>query len=178
MLTNPDHYVIIIIERERDREDKIMNNKKLYFDLDGTLADLYNEVNWLERLLNKEEGLFKTLKPLYDLEELNRVIGNLALDGWTIGVITWLPMGATPEYEEQVRKEKQEWIDNNLCAIDEIHFQSYGTPKHSVVKGTRTSVVLVDDNAEVREQWITPKQRVAIDATKNILIELNKLLQR
>lgn len=155
-----------------------MNKKKLYFDLDGTLADLYSEVNWLERLRSMEEGLFKTLKPLYDLEELNTMIGRLALDGWTIGVITWLPMGATPEYEEQVRREKQEWIESNLCAIDEIHYQSYGTPKHSVVTNRRTSVVLVDDNAEVREQWITPKQRVAIDATKNVLIELNKLLKR
>ena len=37
-----------------------------YFDLDGTLADLYNSENWLENLENEKSGVFLKLPLLLD----------------------------------------------------------------------------------------------------------------
>ena len=37
---------------------------------------------------------------------------------------------------------------------------------------------LVDDNKEVREMWVTEKQRKAIDATENIINALVALAEK
>ena len=42
-----------------------MKKIKVYLDLDGTIASLYTEKDWLNRLHNEEEGLFLNLKPLF-----------------------------------------------------------------------------------------------------------------
>lgn len=46
---------------------------KIYFDMDGTIANLYGEENWLDNLQNEREGSFINLQPLVDIAELSRV---------------------------------------------------------------------------------------------------------
>ena len=42
--------------------------RKILFDLDGTVADLYGTENWLELLLNETKGLFRNLKVMTNTE--------------------------------------------------------------------------------------------------------------
>lgn len=47
--------------------------KKIYFDMDGTVADLYGEKNWLDNLRKEVCGSFINLRPLVDMTELAMV---------------------------------------------------------------------------------------------------------
>ena len=47
-----------------------MKKIKVYLDLDGTVASLYTEKNWLKRLCDEEEGLFLNLNPMISQDKL------------------------------------------------------------------------------------------------------------
>ena len=42
----------------------------VYFDMDGTIADLYKPTDWLERLLRGDETLYKDAAPMCDLRRV------------------------------------------------------------------------------------------------------------
>lgn len=152
--------------------------KVIYFDMDGTVADLYGTEKWLENLVNERAGTFADLAPMVDMVELRKVCGELMLQGWQFGVITWLPMQASKEYEEVCAREKREWANKYLPWITEFYAQTYGVPKQYAPVKRAGRMVLVDDNDEVREMWTTAVQRTAIDAKGNIVEELKKLLDK
>ena len=150
-------------------------SKALYLDMDGTIANLYQERNWLERLQTHSSGLFRNLKPIYDSKVLSDILEKLMDDDWRIEVITWTPKDTTDEYHELVASEKIAWMQEHLPIVDTIHIQRYGTPKQKAIKPAKVQV-LADDNAEIRELWETPKRRKSIDATQNLIVELERLL--
>ena len=152
--------------------------KKIYFDMDGTVADLYGREGWHMALRTEQAGLFKNLEPLHDMDELKVICEELITNGWEIGIITWLPIGATKEYQEICTAEKIEWANRYMPYVTEIFAQVYGTPKHTAPERKAKIQVLVDDNDEVREIWKTPKQRKAIDAKDNMLEKLKELLDK
>ena len=135
-----------------------------YFDLDGTLADLYNAENWLERLENEESGVFSNLEPLIDEEKFKKWARERLADGDRIAVITWLPRGASEEYEKICAREKEAWINQHFPFISEINCLSYGIPKQYAIKKRTFSMILVDDNEEVLQMWETARQRTGIIA--------------
>ena len=47
--------------------------KKIYFDMDGTVYDLYGIDNWLEMLINEEKGAFLIGNPLVDMNKLENI---------------------------------------------------------------------------------------------------------
>jgi hypothetical protein len=150
--------------------------KKIYFDMDGTVADLYGEKNWLNNLRNEREGSFINLRPLVDMNELAMVCHQLMNLGYSFGVITWLPMGASYEFERVCEEEKRAWIEEFMPWVSEFYAQSYGVPKQYAPSKRAAEMILVDDNAEVRAMWNTEVQRSSIDATQDIIKELRKLL--
>lgn len=151
--------------------------KAIYFDMDGTVADLYNSNRWLEKLEAQETGVFIDLKPIVDMNELSIVCNKLQAKGWTIGVITWLPMKACSIYEQECTEEKNLWVGRYMPYVQEMYCQSYGTPKQQALKQQSDKTVLVDDNQEVRSMWENGRNRITIDATKDIIQELKKLLE-
>lgn len=152
--------------------------KKIYFDMDGTVYDLYGMENWLEMLRNEEKGAFTLGNALVNMDELKEVCLRLIAKGYQIGIITWLPMGASLEYCEICTKEKREWAEKNMPYISEFYALEYGVPKQYAPARRAAEMWLVDDNKEVREMWITEKQRKAIDATTDIIEALGSLLER
>lgn len=164
-------YGIIKILKERLK----LMKKVIYFDMDGTVADLYGVKNWLESLRSYDPKPYIKAKPLVDMVELEKVCMALMHKGYDIEVITWLSKDSTPEYDTQVIKAKLEWLDQYMPYITNYHPCAYGTPKHTVVKKS-SLMVLVDDNEQVRKMWNTPKQRISIDANKDIISELWKLV--
>lgn len=144
--------------------------KAIYFDMDGTIYDLYSVNNWLCLLENENEIAYSCGKPLYDMVALNALLEEFVSMGVTIGVITWNAMNSSKEFGKRTRAIKKQWIEKNLPCVSEFHCIKYGTPKQSVCKVKKS--ILIDDNAEVRAVW----NGETIDANKNIMKELKKLL--
>ena len=151
--------------------------RKIYFDMDGTIADLYGVPNWLENLRAEKSEPYAIAKPLYDTEKLNALLETLKIFGYDIGIITWGSMNASDNYNVEVRTVKQGWIRTYFPAIKEFHFQPYGRPKHKAsyqnIKINKD--ILIDDNAEVRAMWVK-KGGVAIAPTENLFNDLAKLI--
>ena len=169
-------YYVCTKEREVNEMKKI-NERKIYFDMDGTIADLYGQENWLYDLRHEIVTPYVKAEPLYDMAKLNAILEMLKAFGFSIGVITWGSMDASAEYNKAVRKAKKTWIADNLPVCSEFHYQKYGIPKHKAayqnIKINKD--ILIDDNEEVRKMLIA-KGGIAINPTENLFTELAKLI--
>lgn len=151
---------------------KNTNDNTIYFDLDGTLYDLYAQPNWLERITTQEDtSAYSADALVYDRVELADCLTRLCNAGFAVGVVSWLAGGASREFDSAVRRVKREWVKKNLPMATEVHIVKYGTPKHRVVNVK--NAILVDDNAEVRAAW----KGLTIDATQNIIPALEGLVK-
>lgn len=142
----------------------------IYFDMDGTIADLYGEKNWLQDILAEKTDAYENAKPLANMEKLQAILLELQKENKKIGVITWLGKNANQSYKNKTRKAKHNWLKKHLPNIkfDEIHMVQYGTPKHLIAKDRKG--LIFDDDKMVRDRW----QGVAVDpTTKDILETLN-----
>ena len=143
---------------------------KIYFDMDGTVADFYSQENWLEMLRNETAGAFAFCKPLFDENSFYLLISDLAEKGAQFGVITWLPMQASRSYELICEIEKQNWCETYLPFISTFAAQSYGIPKQNAITKNAQLEILIDDNAEICKMWETRKRRKAYQVTKNYTV--------
>lgn len=136
--------------------------KAIYFDMDGTLADFYNEPGWLADLLLQKTNPYDNAKPLISKEDFLIIVNTLKEQGYVVGVISWLGKVATEEYKERTRQAKRNWLSKHFGEVfDIIHLVQYGTPKHRVAKIMPS--ILVDDNHGVNKAW-TKHGGLAIDA--------------
>ena len=144
----------------------------IYFDMDGTIADLYGVENWLERLRACDASPYEEAEPLIDLAQLARLLNKLQRRGYEIGIISWLSKEATAEYDQAVRQAKRRWLAKHMPSViwDEYHFVKYGTPKHFSCQDN--SGILFDDNEDIRILW--EKYGRAYDETD--ILEVLKLL--
>ena len=142
-------------------------SKKCWFDLDGTLYNLYNIPDWLDYLENEKEGIFTKGELMVNEEDFTGETMRCMANGWEFGVISWLPMGASPEYEEQCRKEKMEWIKKYLPFVKEINIVPYGVPTQNCIQKKAKTMVLIDDNIEVCKAWDTSKMRKSINVNEH-----------
>ena len=150
-------------------------DKAIYFDLDGTIVDFYGEPNWLADLEAERVNPYVNASPKINIDELRAVIKIARMQGYTVGVITWLAGGSSKSFKQETAKAKKEWLARMALEFDEIHMVKYGTAKHLVPRVRKS--ILVDDNATVREQWIR-YGGLAIDAEpKTWIKELRKILR-
>lgn len=126
----------------------------IYFDLDGTLANLYGLPNWLDMLRNYDPTPYATAVPLVNMNSLARKLNALRREGWHIGIVSWLSKESTPEYDVAVTKAKREWLDKHLHSVqfDEYNFLAYGTPKQENV--AYPNGILFDDEQRNRDSWL------------------------
>lgn len=150
-------------------------NRTIVFDLDGTIVDFYGVNGWLNDLENENTRPYDIAKPLYNMEVFNAIIDILKLQGWRIVVTTWLSKGATKAFEDRTRASKLAWLERYGVQYDEIHLVRYGTTKANATRRLGGYQILVDDNAKIRQGWHLGS---TIDANKNILDELLKVLER
>jgi len=127
-------------------------NKAIYFDMDGTIADLYGVENWLSFLLERSAVPYEVARPLLNLSLLARRLNQLRRLGWKVGIVSWLSKEDNPEYNVAVTKAKKNWLRKHLASVDfdEIKIVSYGTPKSTVVDEIG---ILFDDEQPNREEW-------------------------
>lgn len=124
----------------------------VYFDMDGTIADLYGFKNWLEYLIKEDTTPYMEAKPLMNLSALAREIHRGQKLGIKYGIISWTSKGGTPAYNKAVEEIKKAWLKKHLPSVvfDEIHVIEYGTPKSNYAKGTS---YLFDDEEKNRKEW-------------------------
>ena len=148
-------------------------NKRIVFDMDGTIADFYGVENWLECLKNSDTTPYEMAKPLYDTNELNNILYQLKAKGYVIVITSWLSKGGSKEFNNATRKAKREWLEKVNFPYDEIHLVKYGTTKANCTRNKGGYQILVDDNAQVRKGWHLGD---TINANFSILEELQKLI--
>ena len=126
----------------------------IYFDMDGTIADLYGCENWLADLIDGYTRPYREAKSMVNMRKLGRVLNALKENGFEVGIISWLSKNGTDEYNARVTKAKTDWLARHLGAVefDEIHIVKYGTPKHEVVNNPLG--ILFDDEKPNRDNWL------------------------
>lgn len=146
----------------------------VYFDMDGTIADLYNVPNWLEHLQNERTSPYTDAKPLVDMGHLQTIIAALNGLGIAVGVISWGALGGSKEYTRQVKRAKREWLTRHGVSVSEFHVVKYGTSKQSVAK--HKDAVLVDDDPKNLAKW----RGMTIDASNavSMISQLTNLIEQ
>jgi len=125
----------------------------IFFDMDGTIADLYGVNNWLDYLLASDTLPYEIAKPLVKLNSLARILNRLQRNGYKIGIISWLSKSGSDEYNNAVAEVKKDWLRKHLASVkfDEIHIVNYGTPKQMFAK--TADDILFDDEKPNRDNW-------------------------
>lgn len=124
--------------------------RKIWFDLDGTVANLYAVEGWLEMLIAQDPTPYAMAKPMLNMSALARLLHKAQRMGYEVGVISWLSKTSTAEYDIVVTETKIEWLRKHLPSVewDEVKIVAYGTPKHELCSG-----ILFDDEEHNRNAW-------------------------
>ena len=144
--------------------------KAIYFDMDGTIANLYAVENWLPMLQNSITTPYKEAKPMLNFSALAQRLNNLQKKGFHIGIISWLSKKGTNKYNNKVIETKIKWLQKHLKSVNwnEIKIVEYGTPKHEIANYPKG--ILFDDEKQNRDNWTGTAYN-----EKNIIKILDKL---
>ena len=127
--------------------------KEIWFDMDGTIADLYSVENWRPKLRAYDESPYMNAAPLLRLCVLARILNKLQREGFTINIISWLSKDPNPIYGAKVTAAKYYWLKKHLPSVifNEIRIVPYGTPKSFVM--SEKDAILFDDEEKNRVEW-------------------------
>lgn len=141
--------------------------KEIWFDMDGTIADLYGVDGWLKMLIDSDPTPYEIARPLLRMATLARLLNRLQREGWKIGIVSWLSKSGTETYNRAVTEAKREWLAKHLKSVrfDYVDILPYGTPKEIGRNG-----FLFDDEEKNRKNW----QGIALDV--NEILETLKTL--
>ena len=125
----------------------------VWFDMDGTISDLYGVENWLEKLQSSNPEPYAFASVMVNMSLLARYLNKIQKNGYSIGIISWLSKNSTDEYDELVTEAKLAWLKIHLKSVtwDEVHIVKYGTPKWHFM--TDENDILFDDEQKNRDEW-------------------------
>lgn len=125
----------------------------IWFDMDGTIADLYGVDGWLDSLRAADPTPYAVARPLVNLSRLARLLNKARLHGVKVGIISWTSKGGSDLYNGQVALAKMAWLHEHLPSVvwDSIQIVPYGTDKRTVCGGG----ILFDDEHGNRAAWGT-----------------------
>lgn len=146
--------------------------KRIIFDMDGTIADLYGVEHWLEKLQAQSPFPYLEAKPLCNMKELSSIITKLRNRGHEVIIVSWLSKDSTEYYKTLTRRAKREWLKQYNFFCDEVHLVQYGTSKAKFRDKTCYNI-LIDDDKKVRENFrkIGGKTCTTINPTKTDVIQ-------
>lgn len=137
----------------------------IYFDMDGTIADLYGYDGWLDCLIGEDVRPYIDCEPLFDAGMLESLQA-LRAHGVRIGVISWGCKGSSDAYLSRTAHAKAQWLQAHAFPCDELHVIAYGQDKAASAHVQR-SCILVDDDEGVRASWADAQaDRHAIEPSK------------
>ena len=121
--------------------------KKIYLDMDGTIANLYEQKNWLERLQKEDTTIFLECQPLIEQKELLRLFPPQYYD---IVILSMTPYNCSKEYHNQVIEQKNQWLDIHFPLLKKRIYKKYGNNKN--LKNS-VNAILIDDNETIRNTF-------------------------
>lgn len=123
------------------------------FDMDGTIANLYANPNWLAQLRAYDPTPYETAEVLVNMSRLARYIHKAQKMGIEVAIISWLSKESTTDYDQAVTNAKIEWLRRHLPSVDfdTIHIVPYGTPKETLADPL--CGILFDDEERNRTNW-------------------------
>jgi len=124
-----------------------MKKTNVYLDMDGTIADLYNEKNWLEDLMASNTRPFENAKPLISEKTL---LETFPKEKYEIKILSMTPKNATREYCKRVEKAKNEWLNKYFPTLTKRIYLPYGNNKN--LKNSKNAI-LVDDSEPIRNTY-------------------------
>lgn len=127
--------------------------RTIWFDMDGTIANLYGVDNWLDKLVAYDPSPYVEAEVMLNMSHLARLLNKLQQKGYKLGIISWLAKCPTAEYDELVGAAKVKWLERHLPSVswDEIKIVKYGTPKEWFME-TKADI-LFDDEKPNRDRW-------------------------
>ena len=159
-----------LLEYKPDPRDA-MDGRTVYFDMDGTIADLYGVPNVFQRLDNNDATAYRDAAPIPEYVNMMHQFKEM---GYRIGIITAgsrFPPNTPQEIKDKMNEEteanKIEWLrDKGLWGIiDTFQFVPYGTSKYEVAEDK--TGILVDDEDKVLNQWFSDRIK-AVNKNKAI----------
>jgi hypothetical protein len=143
---------------------------RINFDMDGTIANLYGVVGWLNHIRAESTKPYEAAKPLVNFSTLARLLNKAQRNGHEIAVISWTAKNGSNEYNQAVSEAKKAWLAKHLPSVhwDEIAVIPYGTPKTLYCYGAED--VLFDDEEPNRKSWAGKSYDVnnIIEVLKNL----------
>lgn len=131
--------------------------KYVYFDMDGTIADLYSVEDCFKKLDSMDASPYRDAKPIDKYINLLKTYKN---NGYHIIILSCLSKITNKSFDMNVVHEKGLWLDKYVGKeyIDERIFIPYTKDKSTYVnkKGT-----LIDDDINVINNWSMGKTIVA-----------------
>ena len=121
--------------------------KKIYLDMDGTIANLYEQKNWLERLQKEDTTIFLECQPLISESELLRLFPHKYYE---IIILSMTPYNCSKEYHNQVIEQKNQWLDIHFPLLKKRIYKKYGNNKN--LKNS-VNAILIDDNETIRNTF-------------------------
>ena len=123
----------------------------IWFDMDGTIADLYGVAGWLEAIKARDTRPYTEAKGIGNLAVIARLLTAVQKRGHKIGIISWTAKNAPAEYDRAVETAKREWLHDHLPTViwDDIKVVRYGTDKKVATGGG----ILFDDEEPNRKIW-------------------------
>ena len=124
---------------------------KIWFDMDGTIADLYSVNGWLNYLLTENTFPYETAATMLHFSTFARLLNKVQAMGHQIGIISWTSKGGNENYNLAVEMAKRAWLARHLPSVewDEIKIVRYGTNKwYACGDG-----ILFDDEEKNRMEW-------------------------
>ena len=127
--------------------------RTIWFDMDGTIANLYAVDNWLEKLHAYDPSPYLEAKVMLNMSQLARLLNQLKVMGYKLGIISWLSKCPTAEYDKKVGAAKVWWLEKHLASVswDEIKIVPNGMPKEWFKQSEDD--ILFDDEEKNRENW-------------------------
>ena len=124
---------------------------KIWFDMDGTIADLYGVDGWLENLHAHDTRPYEIARGLGNLALIARLLNKVQKNGHEIGVISWTARIDSDEYNARIATAKREWLARHLPSVtwDTVKVVAYGTNK----KTACGEGILFDDEENNRKTW-------------------------
>jgi hypothetical protein len=146
----------------------------IYFDMDGTIANLYGVPNWLAYLESQDVTPYLTARPMFNFAIFARLLHMMQRRGHRIGIISALSPTGSEVFQAEIQEAKKAWLRAHLPSVswDEIIFVPYGANKNeSTPNPTNANKVLFDDEERNRVEWTG----LAL-SQENLLAELRSIL--
>lgn len=130
--------------------------KMICFDMDGTLANLYNVPDWEKKLNMGDFTPYLDAEPMFNMSHLAQLTKTLIKSNIEVRIISWSAMHATTTQTKIVKMVKKAWLEKYGFNYTNLHVVKYGTTKSNVIRkylSENETAILVDDNEKILNGW-------------------------